>query len=55
VSNQVQRLRFFDGEYLRSYDFTDEQSYHIDIRRRLNHRLHLRGIVDGLQIVQEQY
>jgi hypothetical protein len=54
VSNQIERLRYFDGEYLRSFDFTDEQSYHVEIRRRLNHRLHLHGIVYGLQLVQDQ-
>ena len=54
MSNQVQRLRFFDGEYLRSNDFTDEQSYHVEMRRRLNHRLHLHGIVYGLQVVEDQ-
>ena len=54
MSKQVERLRYFDREYLRSYDFTDEQSYHIEMRRRLNHRLHLHGIVYGLQLVQDQ-
>ena len=38
MSNQIERLRYYDGEYLRSYDFTDEQAYHIEMRRRLNHR-----------------
>lgn len=51
MSNSIQRLRFFDGEYLRSYDFTDEQSYHVSMRRLLNHRLHLHGIAYGLEIV----
>jgi len=51
VANPVQRLRYFDGEYLRSYDFTDEQSYHIAMRRMMNMRLHLHGIVYGLEIV----
>jgi hypothetical protein len=54
VSNQIERLRYYDGEYLRSYDFTDEQSYHLEMRRRLNHRLHLHGIVYGLHLVQDQ-
>jgi hypothetical protein len=53
VPNPVQRLRYFDGEYLRSYDFTDEQSYHIEMRRLMNRRLHLHGIVYGLEIVQD--
>ena len=54
MSNQVERLRYYDGEYLRSHDFTDEQAYHIEMRRRLNHRLHLHGIVYGLEIQQDQ-
>jgi len=53
VPNPVQRLRYFDGEYLRSYDFTDEQSYHIEMRRLMNRELHLYGIVHGLEIVQD--
>ena len=54
MSNQIERLRYYDGEYLRSYDFTAEQAYHIEMRRRLNHRLHLHGIVYGLEIQQDQ-
>jgi hypothetical protein len=54
VTDQVQRLRYYDGEYLRSYDFTDEQAYHIEMRRRLNLKLHLCGIVHGLQLVEDQ-
>jgi hypothetical protein len=54
VSNQIERLCYYDGEYLRGSDFSDEQAYHVEMRRRLNHRLHLHGIVYGLQIVQDQ-
>lgn len=54
MTNPVQRLRYFDGEYLRSYDFTDEQSYHIAMRRLMNMRLHLHGIIYGLEIVMDQ-
>jgi hypothetical protein len=50
VSNQIERLRYYDGEYLRGSDFSDEQAYHVEMRRRLNHRLHLHGIVYGLQL-----
>jgi hypothetical protein len=53
VSNQIERLRYYDGEYLRSYDFTAEQAYHIEMRRRLNRHLHLHGIVYGLWLVQD--
>lgn len=54
VPNPVQRLRYFDGEYLRSYDFTDEQSYHIEMRRLMNRKLHLHGVVYGLELVQDE-
>lgn len=53
LPTSVQRLRYFDGEYLRSYDFTDEQSYHIAMRRLMNQKLHLSGIVEGLEIVED--
>lgn len=54
MANSVQHLRYFDGEYLRSYDFTDEQSYHIAMRRLMNLKLHLHGIVYGMEIVEDQ-
>jgi len=54
VPNPVERLRYFDGEYLRSYDFTDEQTYHIEMRRLMNLKLHLHGIVYGLKLVEDQ-
>jgi hypothetical protein len=54
VANTIQRLRYFDGEYLRSNDFTAEQAYHLEMRRRLNLKLHLHGIVSGLSIVKDQ-
>jgi hypothetical protein len=54
VANPLQHLRYFDGEYLRSYDFTDEQSYHIAMRRLMNLKLHLHGIVYGLEIIQDE-
>jgi hypothetical protein len=47
----TQRLKYYDGEFLQSGDFTDEQTYHVDMRRLLNQQLHLHGIVKGLHIV----
>ena len=46
----IERVRYYDGEYLRAEDFQTEQAYHIDMRRRLNMGLHLFGIVEGLQL-----
>lgn len=46
----IERIRYYDGEYLRAFDFAAEQGYHNDMRRRLNLALHLYGIVEGLQL-----
>ena len=51
MASTTQRLKYYDGEYLQSGDFTDEQSYHVAMRRLLNQQLHLHGIVKGLHIV----
>jgi hypothetical protein len=53
MSNTIERLRYFDGEYLRANDFQAEQSYHVAMRRRLNLELHLYGIVEGLQLTPD--
>jgi hypothetical protein len=45
---RVERVRYFDGEYLRASDLTAEQAYHIEMRRRLNLDLHLYGVATGL-------
>ncbi len=50
MSTRIERLRYYDGEYLRSFDFEAEQNYHLEMRRRLNMGLHLPGIVEGLEI-----
>lgn len=49
----IDRVRYYDGEFLRAFDFSDEQAYHIEMRRRLNRYLHLHGIVYGLQLEKE--
>lgn len=43
------RVRYFDGQYLRRQEFTDEQSYQIAIRRQHNIANHTWGIVQGLE------
>jgi hypothetical protein len=52
MSTNIERVRYYDGEYLRSADFIAEQRYHVEMRRRLNRALHLWGIVDGLEILE---
>jgi hypothetical protein len=47
----IDRIRYYDGEFLRAFDFSDEQTYHMEMRRRLNRYLHLYGIVQGLNLV----
>jgi hypothetical protein len=47
----IDRIRYYDGEFLRAFDFSDEQTYHVEMRRRLNRYLHLCGIVHGLTMV----
>lgn len=49
----IDRLLYYDGEFLRAFDFSDEQAYHREMRRRLNRYLHLYGIVRGLQLNED--
>jgi hypothetical protein len=49
--SSIDRVRYYDGEFLRAFDFNDEQTYHTEMRRRLNRNLHLVGIVQGLNLV----
>ena len=51
MSSQIQRLLYYDRELLRGFDFTDEQNYHLEMRRRLNLALHLTGIASGLELM----
>ena len=54
MASTTQRLKYYTGEFLQSGDFTDEQSYHVAMRRLLNQELHLEGIVRGAHIVKDQ-
>jgi hypothetical protein len=51
MSTDIERLRYYERQYLQSSDFTDEQTYHLEMRRRLNLALHLWGIVKGLELL----
>ncbi|MGE3976935.1 MAG: hypothetical protein AB7F94_05040 [Nitrospira sp.] len=53
MAKNIERVNYYEREYLRSFDFEAEQRYHIEMRRRLNLALHRWGIVFGLQL--EQY
>jgi len=50
ASDDTARVRYFPGQFLRTPDFTDEQRYHIAMRRRHNIGHHTMGIVTGLAI-----
>jgi hypothetical protein len=48
------RVHYFDRQYLRIQDFTDEQAYHLTMRWRHNIAHHTWGIVHGLELVEEE-
>jgi hypothetical protein len=50
MSTEIERLLFYERQYLQSFDFTAEQTYHLEMRRRLNLALHLWGIAYGLEL-----
>jgi cytoskeletal protein CcmA (bactofilin family) len=43
----IKRLNYFDAQFLGETDFTDEQTYHLEMRRRHNRLLHSWGVADG--------
>ena len=47
----IQRLNYFNGQFLRANDFNLEQDYHLSMRRRHNKNAHTPGIVHGLEVV----
>lgn len=49
----VERLSYFTGLFLEVKEFTLEQSYHLEMRRRLNFGLFTPGILFGLAVVRE--
>lgn len=48
----TKRLRYFDQQFLEQSDFSDEQNYHLDRRRRHNRFLHTPGIATGLEVIK---
>ena len=50
MPNTVKRLNYFDHQFLRGPDFSDEQNYHLSMRRLHNGSMHTWGIVQGLQV-----
>lgn len=50
MTDSIKRLNYFDGQFLRAPDFTEEQTYHLEMGRRHNQKLHTWGIADGLEL-----
>jgi hypothetical protein len=50
MSNEVKRMNYYDGLFLKADDFILEQNYHLRLRRLHNRYLHSPGIVTGLQV-----
>ena len=48
----IKRLHYFNHQFLVEADFTDEQTYHLEMRRRLNAALHGFGAGDGLAVTR---
>ena len=51
-STDIERLNYYEGEFLGATDFQAEQEYHRDMRRRHNLGQHTWGIVTGLDLAQ---
>lgn len=49
-ADRIVRVRYFDRQFLRPQDFTDEQAYHVAMRRRHNVAGHTWGILHGLDL-----
>jgi hypothetical protein len=54
MSDATSRVHYFDDQFLRTQDFTDEQAYHVAARRRHNISHHTWGIVVGLELVVDE-
>jgi hypothetical protein len=52
MAEEIERVNYYQLEYLGAEDFKAEQAYHRDMRRRHNVAHHLWGIVTGLEIVE---
>jgi hypothetical protein len=51
-NTDIERLNYYEGEFLGAADFEAEQEYHREMRRRHNVGQHSWGIVSGLDLVQ---
>jgi hypothetical protein len=49
MADDIKRLNYFTGQFLDAQDFKDEQTYHVEMRRRANQLLRTPGVISGLQ------
>jgi len=52
AANDIKRLNYFTGQFLEAQDFIDEQSYHLEMRRRRNRLQMGPGVLDGLGVTK---
>jgi hypothetical protein len=52
-SDPIKRVQYHDNQILRLQEFTDEQDYHVAMRRRHNLSGHAWGIASGLNVTPE--
>src|SRR5437773_6705883 len=50
MADPIQRVHYFDHQFLHVDDFDTEQDYHVEMRRRHNRVLHTPGIAEGLRV-----
>src|SRR5882724_1274097 len=50
MANPIKRLNYFDHQFLRAQDFSDEQTYHLGMRRLHNKLFHSWGVAGGMQV-----
>jgi hypothetical protein len=51
MADTIQRVNYFPNQFLQVDDFTDEQTYHMEMRRKHNIVLHKWGIAEGLEVM----
>jgi hypothetical protein len=54
MSDATSRVHYYEDQFLRTQDFTDEQAYHVAARRRHNIAHHIWGILVGLELVVDE-
>src|SRR5712691_1287437 len=54
ATDDIERLHYYQRQYLGALDFEAQQTYHREMRRRLNLAHHTWGIVAGLELKETQ-